>query len=65
VLGVGVPLAIALFFFVLGLVLMVAWRLTRGREFFSRKAFERVPPEIAAGGGHVESVGASEEEVPG
>ena len=65
VLGVGVPLAIALLFFILGLVLMVAWRLTGGREFFARKSFEAVPPEIAAGGGHVESVGASEEEVPG
>jgi amino acid transporter len=65
VLGVGVPLAIALFFFILGLVLMVVWRLTGGREFFSRKGFEKVPPEVAAGGGHVESVGASEEEVPG
>jgi hypothetical protein len=44
---------------------MVVWRFTGGREFFTRKGFEAVPPAIAAGGGQVESVGASEEEVPG
>ena len=65
VLGVGVPLAIALFFIALGLVLMVVWRFTGGREFFARKGFEAVPPAVAAGGGQVEAVGASEEEVPG
>ena len=64
VLGVGVPLAIALFFIGLGLVLMVAWRITRGSEFFARRPFEAVPHEVAIGGGHVEAVGASEEEVP-
>ena len=64
VLGIGVPLAIALFFIVLGLVLMVVWRFTGGPKFFERRGFEAVPPEIAAGGGHVEAVGASEDEVP-
>jgi amino acid transporter len=63
VLGVGVPLAIAVFFFVLGLVLMVAWRFTGGREFFARRPFEAVPREIADGGGTVAAVGASEKDV--
>lgn len=48
VLGIGVPLAIALFFLLLGLVLMVVWRFTpAGRVFFSRKGFERVSDEVA------------------
>ncbi len=48
VLGVGMPLAIALFFFVLGVVLMVAWRLTpAGAPFFTRKGFEKVSEEVA------------------
>lgn len=48
VLGVGVPLAIAVFFLVLGLVLMIAWRFTAaGRVFFSRRGFERVSDEVA------------------
>ncbi|WP_353650027.1 APC family permease [Nakamurella sp. A5-74] len=48
VLGLGVPLAIALFFVVLGVVLMVAWRFTpAGRVFFSRRGFERVSDEVA------------------
>ena len=64
VLGVGVPLAIAIFFLGLGLVLMIAWRVLRGPEFFSRRPFEAVPHDVAAGGGHVEAVGASEDEVP-
>ena len=48
--GIGTPLAIAIAFFVLGLVLLVAWRLFGHHEaFFSRKAFEAVDPEVAAG----------------
>jgi len=63
-LGVGVPLAIALSFIVGGLILMLLWRFTGGPKFFERKAFEAVPHEVAIGGGHVEPVGASEDQVP-
>jgi amino acid transporter len=47
--GVGVPLAIAVTFTVIGLVLMVVWRFTGGREFFQRRGFEAVPPDVATG----------------
>ena len=47
VLGVGVPLAIAIFFTLLGAVLMVAWRFSGGRPFFERHGGEAVPIEIA------------------
>ena len=63
VLGVGVPLAIALFFFLLGIVLMIVWRFTGGVEFFNRRGFEAVPRHIAEGGGKVEAVGVSEDQV--
>jgi amino acid transporter len=66
VFGIGVPLAIAIVFSALGLVLMVAWRVTSGepgRSFFSRPAFESVPEQVAERGGTVAPVGAAEEEV--
>ena len=48
VLGVGMPLAIAIFLFVLGLVLMVLRFLSPdGREYFTRKGFEKVSDEVA------------------
>jgi amino acid transporter len=47
--GVGVPLAIAVTFTAIGLVLMVVWRLTGGREFFARRGFEAVHPDVASG----------------
>jgi amino acid transporter len=47
VLGVGLPLAIAVVFLVLGFVLMVVWRLTVGAAFFSRRGFESVSDEVA------------------
>ncbi len=48
--GMGVPLVIALFFTVLGLVLMVCWRLFGDHSrFWGRRPFEAVPPDIAAG----------------
>ena len=47
VLGIGLPLAIALFFILLGLVLMVAWRFTAGAAFFTRRGFENVSDEVA------------------
>ena len=50
VLGVGVPLFVAVALMVIGLVLMIAWRLSpKSAQFFGRKPFEAVPPEIAAG----------------
>ncbi len=49
VLGMGAPLAISLGFFLLGSVLLVVWRLTGHESYFSRKPFEAVDPEIAAG----------------
>jgi len=48
VLGIGVPLAIALAFFLLGAVLMVLWRLGGNERFFGRKPFEVVDPAEAA-----------------
>jgi len=65
VLGLGVPLVIAIVFMGLGLILMIAWRFLGGEaasEFFARKPFEAVPHEIAAGDGTVEAIGVSEDE---
>lgn len=62
-LGLGVPLVIAIAFTALGLVLMVAWRFAGGERFFRRGALEAVPPQIAAAGhGQVEAIGVSEAE---
>jgi amino acid transporter len=47
--GIGVPLAIAIAFTVIGLVLMVVWRFAGGREFFHRRGFESVPRGVAEG----------------
>jgi amino acid transporter len=49
VLGLGVPFVIGTGFLVLGLVLLVLWRLDGNERFFGRKAFEAVDPAIAAG----------------
>ena len=50
VLGVGVPLAIALFFLVLGLVLMVVWRCIVGHGVLrAHAASRRCRREIADG----------------
>lgn len=65
VLGLGVPLVIAIVFMGLGVILMFAWRFFGGepaREFFARKPFEAVPHAIAAGDGTVEAIGVSEDE---
>ena len=63
-LGMGVPLAIAVVFTGLGFLIMVVWRLIgppAGREFFSRRAFEAVPHEVATGEvSQVEAIGVSE-----
>jgi amino acid transporter len=48
VFGIGVPLAIAIAFTAIGLVLMVVWRLSpQGKPFFQRRGFESVSKEIA------------------
>ena len=62
--GLGMPLAIALVFAAMGVLLMILWRLfgpPQAKEFFSRHAFEHVPHEVAVGGGKVEAIGISEE----
>lgn len=63
ILGVGMPLAIAIFFIGLGVILMIAWRFAGGEEFFKRRGFEAVPHDVLMAGGTVEAVGASEAEV--
>jgi amino acid transporter len=64
VLGVGVPLAIAIIFIGLGLILMLAWRFLgppAAKEFFARPALEAVPHEVATGEvSQVEAIGVSE-----
>lgn len=46
--GIGMPLAIALFLFILGLVLMFARFLSgNGHDYFTRKGFENVSDEVA------------------
>ena len=66
ILGLGIPLVIAILFVVLGLLAMVAMRLfggERSRAFFGRKPFEAVPPDVAAGhAGPIEGVTAPDEE---
>jgi hypothetical protein len=64
VIGLGLPLVIALVFMLGGVLLMVLWRLfgpEPAREFFRRRPFEHVPHDVAVGGGTVEAVGVSEE----
>jgi phosphatidylserine synthase len=48
-LGVGPPLVIGVGFLLLGVVLLVLWRLTGHERYFSRKPFETVDPDVAAG----------------
>ncbi|WP_430592532.1 APC family permease [Humidisolicoccus flavus] len=48
VFGVGAPLVIAIGLFVLGVVLMIVWRLSPdGRAFFTKKGGESVSEEVA------------------
>jgi amino acid transporter len=49
VFGLGVPLVIGGSFLILGAILMIVWRLGHPSGYFRRRAFERVPPEVAAG----------------
>ena len=62
--GLGMPLAIAVVFAGLGVILMIGWRLfgpPASGEFFARRAFEAVPHDVAMGEGKVEAIGVSEE----
>jgi hypothetical protein len=46
--GLGPPLVIGIFFLIMGIVLMLWWRFTAGREFWRRRP-EVVDPAIASG----------------
>jgi amino acid transporter len=48
-LGLGVPFVIGMGFLLLGLVLLVVWRLGGNERFFGRQAFEAVDPAVARG----------------
>jgi amino acid transporter len=55
ILGVAPPLAIGYGFLLLGVVLVIAWRLSgKGERFFARHAFETVDPAVASGEVRVE-----------
>ena len=63
--GLGMPLAIAVVFAVLGVLLMMLWRLfgpPQAKEFFARRAFEAVPHDVATGNAKVKAIGVSEED---
>jgi len=47
--GIGLPTVVGVGFLAIGFVLMLIWRAGGHKEFFDRRAFERVPPEVAAG----------------
>ena len=47
ILGMGVPFVIGMGFLLLGVVLMVLWRLGGHERFFGRRAFEAVDPQLA------------------
>ena len=49
ILGFAPPLVIGYGFLLLGVVLVVLWRLAGHKPFFDRHAFERVDPDVAAG----------------
>jgi amino acid transporter len=47
--GLGLPLVIGLGFLLLGVILMIIWRLGGHERFFGRPAFEAVDSEVTAG----------------
>lgn len=47
--GVGLPTVIGLGFLLLGLVFMLLWRVGGHSDYFDRKPFEAVPPDVATG----------------
>jgi amino acid transporter len=63
--GLGLPLVIAIFFFALGVIVLLLRRFgsSEARAFFQRRAFEAVPPEVATGeAGPMEDVTSTDEE---
>ena len=52
--GIGLPTVIGLGFLLLGFVLMLLWRAGGHPDYFGRKPFEAVPPDVAAGEATVE-----------
>jgi hypothetical protein len=63
--GLGIPLVIAIFFILLGVVVMLARRFGSqdARAYFQRSGFEAVPPDVAAGhAGPIEGVTSPDEE---
>jgi len=49
ILGMGVPFVIGIGFLLLGLVLVLLWRLAGNERFFGRRPFEAVDPAVARG----------------
>ena len=47
ILGLGVPFVIGAGFLLLGLVVLIVWRLAGNERFFGRKPFEAVDPAVA------------------
>jgi amino acid transporter len=47
--GIGLPTVIGLGFLLLGFVLMLLWRLGGHSDYFDRRPFEAVPPDVATG----------------
>lgn len=63
--GLGLPLVIAIFFFALGLLVLLARRFgsAEAAAYFRRRGFEAVPPEVATGeAGPMAGVSAPDEE---
>ncbi len=47
--GIGLPTVIGVGFLLLGFVLMLIWRAGGHSDYFGRKPFEAVPPDVATG----------------
>jgi amino acid transporter len=47
--GIGLPTVIGVGFLLLGFVLMLLWRAGGHSDYFGRRPFEAVPPEVATG----------------
>lgn len=47
--GIGLPTVIGLGFLLLGFVLMLIWRAGGHSDYFDRRPFEAVPPDVATG----------------
>jgi amino acid transporter len=47
--GIGLPTVIGMGFLLLGFILMLVWRFGGHSDYFGRRAFEAVPPDVATG----------------